>query len=243
MSSSSVKLFIYLQCKAYWTGPKRGWVEESFEDMAKGMGWSTKTVQRTIEELESKSYIEVDRATNQYELTRIRIDKFDVEHPTPAVDKSVQSSDGGVDRGVDSGMDKSVQGSVHSSASISQSNQDLQAPKNAKKYRSKEKDFNPLTPLKGGCDGFEDFWFEYPKKVAKQKTLRAWNKIKPPEVPAILASVETFKKTEQWRRDGGRFIPYPTTFLNDRRWEDEVSGASQEPRSGGEDKFDDIPIY
>jgi hypothetical protein len=83
----------------------------------------------------------------------------------------------------------------------------------------------------------------YPRKVSKQKAARAWTKIKPTEIPAILASVETWKKTEQWRREGGRFIPYPTTFLNERRWEDEVPGAPQEMHSGGKGKFDDIPVY
>jgi len=76
----------------------------------------------------------------------------------------------------------------------------------------------PPTPLPGECDGFEQFWSVYPRKVSKQKTARAWGKIKPIEIPLILASVETWSKTEQWHREGGRFIPYPTTFLNERRW-------------------------
>ena len=81
----------------------------------------------------------------------------------------------------------------------------------------------------------------YPKKVLKKRTAQAWRKIKPTEIPAILASVETWKKTEQWRREGGRFIPYPTTFLNDRRWDDDVPGP-QVLHSEEKGKFDDIPV-
>lgn len=80
----------------------------------------------------------------------------------------------------------------------------------------------PPNPAQGGVEGFEEFWSLYPRKVSKRKAERAWKKIKAEEVPAILASVEVWKKTDQWRKEGGRFIPHPATFLNDRRWEDDV---------------------
>lgn len=72
---------------------------------------------------------------------------------------------------------------------------------------------------------FDSFWQAYPKKVAKPNALRAWKKIKPGEVPAILASIEWHKKGEDWAALGGQFIPYPATFLRNRRWEDEVREA------------------
>ncbi|HZP33038.1 MAG TPA: hypothetical protein VFB23_06695, partial [Candidatus Acidoferrales bacterium] len=34
--------------------------------------------------------------------------------------------------------------------------------------------------------------------------------------------VERFKLTEQWQKEGGKYIPYPSRFLNGRRWEDEI---------------------
>ena len=67
---------------------------------------------------------------------------------------------------------------------------------------------------------FKKFWENYPKKRAKKTAERAWKKIKLCQVPAIFAAVERWKKTEEWKREGGRFIPYPATFLNDERWED-----------------------
>jgi hypothetical protein len=146
MSSNSVKLYVELLLRADWKGPKRGWVETSYEDVANSLRWSLKTLQRAVEELTGKPYIEVERAANQYELTRIKILKYDLEECPSGVDKSVQSYGVGVDRAVDSGVDKSVQRSVHTSATISQSHKDLQAPKKVKKYRSKEKDLTPLPP-------------------------------------------------------------------------------------------------
>lgn len=34
--------------------------------------------------------------------------------------------------------------------------------------------------------------------------------------------MERWKRSADWQRDGGRFIPYPATFLSQRRWEDEL---------------------
>jgi len=37
--------------------------------------------------------------------------------------------------------------------------------------------------------------------------------------------VNAQKATEQWRKDNGQFIPHPQTWLNQRRWEDDVEPA------------------
>ena len=76
---------------------------------------------------------------------------------------------------------------------------------------------------------FEKFWSAYPKKTAKQNAFKIWQKLKPDEelVNKILSALERFKRTEQWQRDDGRFIPYPASFLNDRRWEDETAEHTQ----------------
>src|SRR5882762_8741927 len=99
MSGNAVKLYLMLHFKACWFAPKRGWVEASFDDMARWCGWSTKTLSRHVEELEAKPYIEVKRAANQHEVSRTKILKYDLEESTSAVDKSVQSSTVGVDCG------------------------------------------------------------------------------------------------------------------------------------------------
>lgn len=71
---------------------------------------------------------------------------------------------------------------------------------------------------------FDCFWSVYPKKIAKAAALKAWLKINPQNglVEQIVQAVEEQKKTEQWQRDNGKFIPYGATWLNQRRWEDEI---------------------
>lgn len=68
---------------------------------------------------------------------------------------------------------------------------------------------------------FKAFWELYPKKVAKVEAVKAWEKMTLFTEPAlILQGLERWKQSEQWQEM--RYIPYPATFLNQRRWSDEV---------------------
>lgn len=81
--------------------------------------------------------------------------------------------------------------------------------------------------------GFDRFWTEYPKKVAKADALKAWKKIKPSELlqDQILAAVSRAKTSVDWQKDGGQFVPYPASWLNAKRWEDEPSSQSPPQQS------------
>lgn len=70
----------------------------------------------------------------------------------------------------------------------------------------------------------EKFWPEYPRKVAKETALKAMRKINPggDEQVKIMAGLSMYKKTSQWTRDDGKFIPHPATWINQKRWEDEI---------------------
>ena len=38
----------------------------------------------------------------------------------------------------------------------------------------------------------------------------------------IMKSLEGFKLSEGWKKDRGRYIPLPASWLNGKRWEDEL---------------------
>ena len=105
-------------------------------------------------------------------------------------------------------------------------------------YSIKELKETPLYPPP--C---EKFWLAYPKKVGKGAALNSWKKIKPSNgtVEKIIGAVEYQKKDHQWSRDGGRFIPNPATWLNQRRWDDEgctvPEQAARPPQESLEDLF------
>lgn len=74
---------------------------------------------------------------------------------------------------------------------------------------------------------FEVFWKEYPRKVGKKYAKQVWDKkIKVEQIFSILEGLEAYKTSFEWLKDGGQFIPHPSTFLNGERWEDEVQDMS-----------------
>ena len=89
------------------------------------------------------------------------------------------------------------------------------------------------TPLKEKIlpldEGFQRFWSAYPRKVSKSCCEKAWQRINP--CPAlterILDSLEAHKGTKQWQDK--QYIPHPSTWLNQKRWEDELEEKSSDP--------------
>jgi len=41
----------------------------------------------------------------------------------------------------------------------------------------------------------------------------------------MIAAVKDQAETEVWTKEGGKFIPHPATWINGRRWEDEIKVA------------------
>ena len=76
---------------------------------------------------------------------------------------------------------------------------------------------------------FLEFWAAYPRKIGKGAAWKVWKQRKDrPKNGDMLASVEAHKRSEQWTKDGGQYIPHPATFLNQARWEDEPDSANRE---------------
>lgn len=91
-----------------------------------------------------------------------------------------------------------------------------------KKERENESREDTPNPPKGAA-GFDDFWKAYPRKDSKQSALKSWGRISNIQntLPTILAAVAKQKLSPSWTKDGGQFIPMPSTWLNQRRWEDQ----------------------
>jgi phage replication O-like protein O len=70
---------------------------------------------------------------------------------------------------------------------------------------------------------FDAFWTVYPKKKNRGDAEKAWSKIKFGDglLNKILTTIEKAKKSSDWKKDNGQFIPYPASWLNAKGWEDE----------------------
>lgn len=110
--------------------------------------------------------------------------------------------------------------------------------KEKEKEEEKEEDNNPLPatqcsptgkgrkgkPPKEPPEAFKLFWEEYPRKESRQEALKSWLKLNPsPELAeVIIQHIRQRKETWDWQKDGGQFVPYAATFLNQQRWEDAI---------------------
>lgn len=81
---------------------------------------------------------------------------------------------------------------------------------------------------------FATFYEAFPKKRDKQKAERAWQKLKPDDslFEQIMSALEEQKASADWQREGGKYIPLPSTWLNGRRWEDILDTQQNQDGAG-----------
>ena len=74
-------------------------------------------------------------------------------------------------------------------------------------------------------NGFALFWEHYPRHDSKQEARKAYSKAlkKGVELDMLISAIEKQKQSQQWQESGGKYIPYPATWLNQERWDDEVN--------------------
>jgi uncharacterized protein YdaU (DUF1376 family) len=89
----------------------------------------------------------------------------------------------------------------------------------------------PPKPPRGVSEfppGFDRFWSAYPRKVAKAAAAKAFARMRADEalIARMLAAVAAQSASDQWRRDGGQFVPHAATWIAQRRWEDEASALT-----------------
>jgi hypothetical protein len=94
----------------------------------------------------------------------------------------------------------------------------------------------PLVPASGDGErdideGFRAFWEKYPKKRSRREARHAWLRLRPDAVllGRILAAIDAQKRTAEWQREGGRFIPRPHIWLAEERWLDVLDAPRPRP--------------
>lgn len=75
---------------------------------------------------------------------------------------------------------------------------------------------------------FERFWGEYPRKIGKGEAFSAWQKrrFSLETQERIMGAVSAAKLSFDWKKEGGKFIPHPATWLNGARWDDELKAPT-----------------
>jgi len=199
---------------------------------ARDLGWNPITAWKRLKRIEALGFIQVEGKHQMSVVSILNSDtcetayseretpgKHQREHQTPKKGNAKLSEN------------------INNHNNFDMSGEKMETPNSEKgKHREKRKKLykelkkNPPISPQGDDGGFGSFWQEYPRKVAKQAALKAWEKtaaIRPP-LAEILSALEVQKSSAQWTREGGRFIPHPATWLNQGRWDDEIQDEPED---------------
>lgn len=69
---------------------------------------------------------------------------------------------------------------------------------------------------------FSEFWMKYPKKMAKRYAEKCFNRLSNTEKQAALDGLERYLKYWELKGTDSEYIPHPSTWINQYRWEDEL---------------------
>ena len=113
-------------------------------------------------------------------------------------------------------------------AVMSASDADKNRTREEKRREEKKHQDQKLSAQAPSVDAFSKFWALYPKKVCKAAAEKAWKKLKVTDdlFTLIANGLAAQAVSTDWLKDGGKYVPMPTTWLNGKRWEDEVKPSS-----------------
>lgn len=76
---------------------------------------------------------------------------------------------------------------------------------------------------------FNRFWDAYPKRVSKGEALKAWAQLKPTRrtVDQMIEALAWQVRQTSWREQGGKWVPYPASWLRAQKWLDEPFEADR----------------
>ena len=70
---------------------------------------------------------------------------------------------------------------------------------------------------------FDEFWGQYPRKVAKTAARRVWDRlILKGRIPHNIMETLVLHKAQLWKAKESEYIPHPRTWLNQERWDDDL---------------------
>lgn len=89
---------------------------------------------------------------------------------------------------------------------------------------------------------FEKFYSEYPKKQKRAEAKKAFLELKPDDelFATMLKSLEAQKRSENWKHENGKYIPLPSNWIKDKRWEDEIESKNSKYVAYDIDLFDEM---
>lgn len=202
-----------------------GYCWASNRTLSEELGVCGRTITRYVAELEAAGFVTTeqvgvsDRKRRHERRIRLAVPfPFDLAKNGEIKSSETLNVDKNVHLNVDKNGDINVDKNVHPIEVINKSNK-----------------ITPYSPPQGDAGGelFDRFWALYPKKRNKPAALRAWRRLNPTAALCMTMSraLKRQMSSEEWQKDGGRYVPYPASWLNGARWED---SQDETPLRGGD---------
>lgn len=194
-------------------------------------------VDRDTEEILVRTYLRYDEAWKQTNGTRgIQIEAHEImskrllgavihEYEQASGSPWNKDSDKGCDKGNDKASDK---GSATPLALIPYPSTPSPEPETLIDARNMTNDSLELVIVEETeTITFDAFWSMYPRKIGKAKALTKWGRLSKRERQAVMDALPDH--IAYWRDSGkeDEFIPHAITWLNQKRWEDQLPEPSQ----------------
>jgi len=84
---------------------------------------------------------------------------------------------------------------------------------------------------------FDAFWTAYPRKAGKVSAVKAWTKLKAADRNAAIAALPQHVTVWRAQKRGMDKVPHAATWLNQRRWEDDLRDETRVAPSAGDNPF------
>ena len=203
----------------------KGYCYASNKYLAEGLGIAPDTVTRLLKDLSDAGYLrlEIIKDANNAILERRVFPTIKL----PNLDTPIgQTSDTPIGQTSDTLSDKHP--SREYSREYSNENPPIVPQGTRRRGQKKQADHNP--------ERFSRFWKAYPRGENKQGAIRAWDRLAPSDelCDTMAKALKRQMQSEDWQRGIG--IPYASTWINQRRWEDEVKTPvvtpDSDPRGG-----------
>ncbi len=200
------------------------------EYFAKLYGISVVTVSRLISQLEKRGYIRCEMAaTETGSERRIYVGVYQVSPVEVGLIKNdkapiIKNDKGGIVKNDNPQEENNINITPYSPPEG-----DGVVPANKKPSRRRR---TPKIVPGWKPERFARFWAYYPRGENKQKAIQAWDRLQPPDelIDEMAQALKRQMQSESWRAGVG--IPYASTWLNNRRWEDEIrTPATSSPGS------------
>lgn len=109
---------------------------------------------------------------------------------------------------------------------VNSGNPDITLTKNYKPLTNNHK--KDINTCPSDDEQFAVFWSAYPRKEGKPAAAKAWKKLKPNQtlIDRILRDIQARIGAGAWELENKQFIPHASTYLNGKRFTDEITPRS-----------------